>query len=53
MKNILINGWTLWLLATFCLALALGFNVGIGDGFAGAALGLGIASVTCMIRDAA
>lgn len=30
MKDAIINGWTFWLLATLCAALALGFNVGIG-----------------------
>lgn len=44
MKDFIVNGWMFWILATLCASVALGFNIGVGDGFAGAAIGFAFAA---------
>ncbi len=51
MRDFPINGWTFWILATLCASVALGFNVGIGDGFAGAAIGFALAAFFATFKD--
>jgi hypothetical protein len=49
MKNCITSPWTLWFAATTCVGIGGAINIGLGDGFFMAAIGLAIAAAVALI----